>query len=81
MAKADETTMIVGDGIAMWSLADLRVKLAAYGLHVVTEADKRVLDEMAKLKPNDIEYLCSNDFYAPAFMDDVAAAELARRRG
>ena len=45
-----------------------------------TPAERKVLDEMAKLRPEDIEYLLSNDFYAPAFMDDVAAAELARRK-
>lgn len=42
-------------------------------------AEKLVLDEMAKLRPEDVDHLMCDDFYAPAFMDDVGKAEIARR--
>lgn len=46
---------------------------------ICTPAERKVLDEMAKLRREDLEYLRSDDYYAPAFMDDVAAAEIERR--
>lgn len=55
-------------------------RLAAEGLHVVTDADKAVLDAMAAMPENDlVESVEQRDYYTPCWWEEPAKAELARR--
>lgn len=68
------------DVSAYWfDLDDVKRSLAAKGLHVVTAAEKAVLDAMAEVSNEDLEYWVSDDYYCPASCEKPGAAELARR--
>lgn len=56
----------------MLSVREMRAKLEAHGLHVVTAADKAVLDACAEKSDSTLRLVQGR-------MRDVARAELARR--
>lgn len=53
--------------------------LSVHGLHICSEADKRVLDACAALKPRSLEFWA--DFGNTEELKTVAVAERARRSG
>jgi hypothetical protein len=64
-----------GQGTAVIHLSKLRPLLAQHGFHIVTEAEKMVLDAMAEMSTEDLQDIDNDD----QMCCEVAAAELARR--
>lgn len=62
-------------------LDQIRERLAERGLHVVSAADRAVLDAMAAVPRETLERALANTLHGPEHSRDVAAAELARRDG
>ena len=61
-------------------IASLRTWLLPHGLHIVSEADRKVLEACAGISQTDAEWL-TKDVEAPrGWIAKVAKAELARRR-
>jgi len=69
----DESAIVLVDRV--YTLAELRLALAAQGLHVVSAAEKAVLDTMA------LADLVPDGFVSEAEERAVVWAELARREG
>ena len=83
---AEERVRVIAGGRIVWCAIErldgiLTIlpedALAAQGLHVVTAADKAVLDACAKATDGDLRATINGS--APRWLKPLAAAELARR--
>jgi hypothetical protein len=66
-------------GMDCWRESQLREMLFKAGRHIVSEVEKRVLDCMAEIEIEVLEYIRDKQSCAPPIFHPPCLAELARR--